>query len=345
MAIGVLVATAVPASAHTVSGQGATNYRTTLTAITPPVPGLTLKVVNLGSNLELTWTGPTDLTVFGYQGEPYLRIGPGGVYRNRLSPATYLNVTRSYGTIPPYADYRAPPDWVKLSSGRTVLWHDHRIHWMGGPTPPPVAAAPGSFHHVLTWKVTMSESGRTITATGALDWVPGSSPWPWLALVLALTVAGVLLGASRHWARGLAALIAVLIGADIVHAVGTGVFAAGSVAHKFAVTFTGSYYSVVAWVLGAIAIRLLLKRSVDGLFAAVFTALVIGLFGGLADVVSLARSQVPFEWGVRAAQVLVSVSLGVGAGVAIGSVVAFRLNRPLPAVDPVGATDAAVASG
>src|SRR5579883_2246551 len=59
MAIGAVVATAVPASAHTVSGQGATNYRTTLKAITPPTPGLTVKVVNLGSDLELTWTGPT----------------------------------------------------------------------------------------------------------------------------------------------------------------------------------------------------------------------------------------------------------------------------------------------
>jgi hypothetical protein len=345
MAIGAVVATAVPASAHTVSGQGATNYRTTLKAITPPTPGLTVKVVNLGSDLELTWTGPTDLTVFGYQGEPYLRVGPDGVYRNRLSPATYLNVTRSYGAIPPYADATAPPDWVKLSSGRTVLWHDHRIHWMGGPTPPPVAADPGSFHHVVTWTVKLADAGKPIAVTGSLDWVPGSSPWPWLAVVLVLAVTGTLVGASRYWARGIAAMIAVLVAADMVHAVGTGVFAAGSVAHKFAVTFTGSYYSVVAWVLGAIAIRLLVKRSIDGLFAAVFTALVIGLFGGLADVVSLARSQVPFEWGIRAAQVLVTVSIGVGAGVVIGSIVAFRLNRPAPAVAPSDVTGAAIAGG
>jgi hypothetical protein len=341
----VLVGTAIPASAHTVSGQGATNYRSTLTAISPPTPGLTVAVVNLGSDLKLTWTGPTNLTVFGYQGEPYLRIGPDGVYRNRLSPATYLNVTRSYGAIPPYADATAPPDWVRLSTGRTVLWHDHRIHWMGGPTPPPVAAAPGSFHQVVTWTVKMSDAGKPIVVTGTLDWVPGSSPWPWLALVLALAVLGTLVGASRHWARGLAALVAVLVAADMVHAIGTGIYAAGSVGHKFAVTFTGSYYSVVAWVLGAVAIRLLLKRSVDGLFAAVFTALVIGLFGGLADVVSLARSQVPFEWGVVAAQVLVAVSIGAGVGVVIGSVIAYRFNRPAPALDPSDATGAAIAGG
>jgi hypothetical protein len=345
MAIGALVATAAPAAAHTVSGQGSTNYRSTLKSVTPPIPGLHVSVVNLGSDLKLTWTGPTDLTVFGYQGEPYLRIGPDGVFRNRLSPAAYLNATRSYGAIPPYADASAKPDWERLSGGRTVVWHDHRIHWMGGPTPPPVAAAPGSFHHVVTWNVKLTEAGTPVVVTGALDWVPGSSPWPWMILIIGLTIVGILIGASRFWAHGLAALVGVLVAADLVHAIGTGAFAAGSLGHKVAVTFTGSYYSIVAWVLGAVAIRLLMKRSVDGLFAAVFTALVIGLFGGLADVVSLARSQVPFEWGVRAAQVLVAVSIGAGAGVAIGSVVAFRFNRPLPAAEQAGTPGPAIASG
>src|SRR5579871_5112088 len=131
----------------------------------------------------------------------------------------------------------------------------------------------------------------------------------------------------------------------MVHAIGTGVFAAGSIGHKIAVTFTGSYYSIVAWVLGAVAVRLLMKRSVDGLFAAVFTALVIGLFGGLADVVSLARSQIPFEWGVRAAQVLVAVSIGAGAGVVIGSGIAFRFNRPLTTAEPAVPPGTAIADG
>ena len=82
-----------------------------------------------------------------------------------------------------------------------------------------------------------------------------------------------------------------------------------------------------------VAIVLLAKRSVDGLFAAVFTALVIGLFGGLADVVGLARSQIPFQWGTTAAQVIIAVSIGVSAGVLIGSILAFRINRPLPVLE------------
>src|SRR6516164_929315 len=62
MALTVLLVTASPASAHTVSGQGATNYRSRLTVVTPPVPGRRVVVVNLGSDLRVTWTGPTTLT-------------------------------------------------------------------------------------------------------------------------------------------------------------------------------------------------------------------------------------------------------------------------------------------
>ncbi|HEY2429295.1 MAG TPA: hypothetical protein VGI06_10215 [Acidimicrobiales bacterium] len=341
----ILGVAAAPASAHTVSGQGATNYRTRLLSVSPALPGLAVRTVDLASFLEVTWTGSPPLVIQGYAGEPYLRIGPDGVYRNRLSPSTYLNVTRTYyATIPAYADAKAPPQWVKVSSGRTVLWHDHRIHWMGGRTPPEVAAAPGQFHHVFPWSITMTEGTTTVHVKGTLDWVPGSSPWGWVGLIVLLAVVGVVAGGSRRWAPALVALLAVLVGADIVHAVGTGLEVHGSVLHKVLLIFAGSYYSVVAWVLGAVAVRLLRRRSIDGLFAAVFTALVIGLFGGLADVVALARSQVPFLFGTVLDRLLISVSLGVGAGVVGGALLAFRRNRP-PVDDGVEGVPGAAAVG
>jgi uncharacterized membrane protein YhaH (DUF805 family) len=331
-ALGGLVLWAAPASAHTVNGQGATNYHTTLDGVSPHVPGLHVRTIDLGSYIEVTWAGSSDLTIQGYQGEPYLRIGPDGVYRNRLSPATYLNVTRSYyAAIPPYADANSAPQWVKLSSGRTVVWHDHRIHWMGGKTPPEVTAAPGAFHHVFPWTVTMTESGTTIHITGTLDWVPGSSPWPWLVGALLLAVVGVLAGRSSRWAFWLSWMLGLIVAADALHAIGTGLDVHGSVVHKLLFIITGSYYSVVAWVLAAVAVRLLRKDTVDGLFAAVFSALVIGLFGGLADVVALARSQVPFLFGTSTDRVVITISLGAGAGIVLGSVLAARHNRA-PAV-------------
>jgi hypothetical protein len=88
-----------------------------------------------------------------------------------------------------------------------------------------------------------------------------------------------------------------------------------------------SYYSVVAWALGLVAIRFLAKRSLDGLFAAVFAALVIGIFGGLTDIGSLSHSQIPFDFGAVTARVIVAVSIGGAAGLLAGSFLAYRRNR------------------
>src|SRR5262245_19554287 len=85
---------ASPAAAHSVGGVGATNFRTTLSALTPAVPGVGLKVIENGSKLELTNTTATEVMVAGYAGEPYARVGPIGTFLNDNSPATYLNADR-----------------------------------------------------------------------------------------------------------------------------------------------------------------------------------------------------------------------------------------------------------
>ena len=89
-----LLVTASPASAHTVSGVGATNWQTSLIGVHPAVPGLAVRVVETGSKLEVSNTG-AELVVIGYDGEPYLRVGPHGVFENLQSPATYLNCSRA----------------------------------------------------------------------------------------------------------------------------------------------------------------------------------------------------------------------------------------------------------
>ena len=67
----------------------------------PAVPGITARVVDLGNKFELTNRTSTEITVLGYEGEPYLRIGPNGVFENLHSQATYINRTRLGGTVPP----------------------------------------------------------------------------------------------------------------------------------------------------------------------------------------------------------------------------------------------------
>src|SRR5687767_11573897 len=100
------------------------NYRTRILAVSPAVDGLSLRVIDAGGRMELTWNGPQDLIVDGYDGEPYLRVGDDGVFTNLRSTATYLNQSRYASSAPPsMADNTAEPSWSKLSGGRTVRWH------------------------------------------------------------------------------------------------------------------------------------------------------------------------------------------------------------------------------
>jgi hypothetical protein len=125
---------------------------------------------------------------------------------------------------------------------------------------------------------------------------------------------------------------AVIVVMDIAHSVAIGFANGGSTATKFAQTFAASIVSVPAWLVGAGAVWFLLRRRIDGFFAAVFTGLIVAVVGGIADVTNLSRSQVPFavlpmSWS----RPIVAVSLGLGFGVALASGLAIRRLDPKPA--------------
>jgi hypothetical protein len=326
-----LVALASPASAHTVSGVGATNWQTTLGTISPAVPGLTIKVVETGSRLELTNHGP-EVVVLGYEQEPYLRVGPHGVFENVLSPATYLNCSRNGCPVSSVANPQAPPQWKQISSGPTVRWHDHRIHWMGTQLPPDVRRAPGQVHQRPPWTVTLKQGATLITVTGHLTWVPGPSPLPWLLLALLLLVGAAAVGVAGAWGLPMAVLVALLTVNDLYHALAIAFSVSGGFGSQMLRFFTGSFYSIIGWILGLLAVRLLLGRRVDGLYAAAFAGVSAALFTGLLDVTVLSHSEAPFNGPLGLDRVTVAVSLGLGIGVAAGAVLALR-RVPRPEYD------------
>jgi len=314
---------ATPASAHTVSGVGATNWRTTLIGLNPAVPGISVRVVETGSRLELTNTG-AELVVLGYEGEPYLRVGPQGVFENTLSPATYLNCRRTGCPVPANANPQAPPQWKKISDGHTVRWHDHRIHWMGGQPPPDVQQAPNQVHQRPPWTVTLQQGATTIAVTGHLTWVPGPSPIPWLLLAALLAAVAVAIGLTGAWGPPLAALVGIVTVNDLYHALGIAFSVSGSLSARMSRFFSGSFYSIIGWVLGLLAIRLLLRRRVDGLYAAAFAGVSAALFTGLLDISVLSHTEAPFNGSMTVDRITVAVSLGLGVGVAAASVLALR---------------------
>ena len=221
LAAGLVVATAAPASAHTVGGEHATNYRTRVLSLSPATAGVALRAIEHGDRLQLTNTSDHDVVVLGYDGEPYLRIGPRGVYENRRSPATYLNRTRLGTDRPPAsADSSAPPEWRRVNGGRTARWHDHRAHWMNSEPPPSVQRASDVQHLIQRFTIKLRSDGETLRARGDVYWVPPPSPWPWVALAVIFGVL-IVVGARTRWsvARVGTALGIVLV-ATAVHAVG-----------------------------------------------------------------------------------------------------------------------------
>jgi hypothetical protein len=347
-----VVSTASAASAHTVSGAGSTNFRTSLTSFTPAVGGLTLAVVENGSRLRLTNTTGTDVTVLGYSGEPYLRVGPGGVFTNLRSGATYLNETRAGTTpIPASADGRPadgerPPVWRRTSAGVTAIWHDHRTHWMSPARPPVVAAAPQERHPVFTWQISFRYGDRPLTARGDLVWIPGPSPAPWVALTagLAALALGVSVG-RRTFLPGLAALLGTLVAADIAHSAGIAADRAGGAGARWHGFITGNGIQLAVWAVGLGAVAALARRRVNGLWVAGMVGAILALADGLPDAGVWYRSSAPFAWSLATARTLTSVTVGLGLGLLAAVALAlWRHDRPAradPAVPPAASREPA----
>ncbi len=201
----------VPALAHGVGGAESSNYRSRITGVVAQaaqggqahgagstVDGLTWRVLAADAYLELTNQTHEEAIVYGYQGEPYLRIGPNGTFENRKAPATYQNTDRYQRVdVPPEADADAEPDWVKLSDQPVHAWHDHRIHWMAFSLPPQVKLEPEREQMLYDWTVPFSLGDRRLAVTGELWWIPGPSPWPWIAVGTVLPLAPVAVVLAR----------------------------------------------------------------------------------------------------------------------------------------------------
>ena len=165
---------AVPAaSAHGPGEKPIPGYSSKVLSVSPAVPGLEVDVEKGDDELELVnGTGKTIL-VYGYAHEPYLRIGPNGVFENAMSPAAYLNQDRFGKTkLPANVSPKATPKWRRVASGATFSWHDHRIHWMSPLPPPAVQKDKGKARHIFDWKVEAAADGKPIAISGTLDWVP-----------------------------------------------------------------------------------------------------------------------------------------------------------------------------
>jgi hypothetical protein len=338
-----VVVSADPADAHGVAGIQPSNFATRVLAVVPRPPGLQVRARDLGNKLELDNHTGRDVTVLGYDDEPYLRVGPGGVFENGRSPAAYLNRNRTGNVpVPRSADPHAPPQWRRIGGGLVVRWHDHRAHWLGSGDPPQVQRDRASRHLVQRWTVTLVSAGTRIAVHGDVEWIPGPAPWGWLALALAL--AGVVVAAahSRAARPAVAASLAVMIAGEAAHVLGSwfGTTVGGTT------KLAASAYAVGGVAVASIALLWVVRR---GVHAAAPLLLLAGLFlalaGGLADVTELYRSQLPTTLPHAWARLEVAAVIGLGSGIAIVGGLRLRpaparTRRPARAPQRAGATSA-----
>ena len=296
--------------------------------MTPAVPGLHVAVRELGARLEVRNDTASDALILGYQGEPYLRVGPAGVYENARSPSVFLNRSQTVGAkVPASYDAQAPPEWRRTGRGREVSWHDHRVHWMGGSEPQVVRDSPGRSHLVSNWVVELRIRGQEVTVRGDLRWVPGPSAVPRLALALIVAVFITVLGFTRRWGALLAVILAALAGIVVVLVGGEWSSTATTTGPWTA--FLSTAYSVlgIAVTLAAVAALVRSRREPSDATAIVLVAAVILTFGsGLADIEYLARSQLPTTLPGPVARTCVALVLGGSLGVL--ATAARKLRRP-----------------
>lgn len=330
-----------PASAHTLTGVQPTNFKSELVSVLPELVGVSVDVLDLGRRIRLSNTGRVDVVVLGYSGEPYLRVGPAGVFENTHSPAVYMNAPSSPATtsttLPRVADPSAPPSWRRISGGRSTTWHDRRTRWEG-PSPDSVRRRPHERQVVSPWLIGVTRGREQGAITGRLVWVPPPSATPWL--VLAAFVAAATIGTlfTRRWAALMGAALVVLVLNDAVHTVASaGATHDGVGSVVFRVLVTG-FYGTIAWVLGGLALQPLLQRRDLGVLLAGIAGFFVALLGGATDAAILGRSQLSFLWPADVARSEVALSLGLGVGLVVAAVWLFlgpgdRLVRSRPA-DP-----------
>lgn len=185
-------ATAGVAVAH-VAGP---DYVSEIRAVTPPVPGLEVRVLGSDSRLEISNPGHHRVVVLGCRGEPYARLQPDGSSQvNERSPATYLNRDRFGTAAPPAeADPRAAPVWRPYATTGPLDWHDHRSHWMGSGRPPQVKNV-SLRTRVFDYRIPIVVDGRRTSIEGTLYWAgrPGAPP---VIAALAIMFIPIVLGGS-----------------------------------------------------------------------------------------------------------------------------------------------------
>jgi hypothetical protein len=250
---------AVPASAsaHAAGPTVALDYRLVLHRAPA---GVAVSVLDGDRDLRVRVDRGT-LVVRGDLGEPMLRIASDGAWANRASVTAVAEKLTAAGH-----------GWVRLTSGPSLTWHEHRL------SPPPYdGGSPGA---VAQFRIPVTLDGRSAVLGGSFVRVTRPAAWPWLAGGAAL---GLLLAAALWLRPRLRVAGAVALGAA-AGAAGLAAFVSFSAADAPSGGVAWGRVAVVAAFGAALAVALVRVRGVRrahlaGIVGAAAAALDLGSLG------------------------------------------------------------------
>lgn len=146
---------------------------TTITSDAEPLDGVTVAVSQGRVPAILLDNGTDDdVVVLGAAGEPFLRIGPDGVFGNRHSPSLAEDQRYRGEQLPGPVDAGAPPDWIRLASEPRYAWLETRARYPRE-QPPTEVVASGRPTRLLDWSVPIEQAGDQVVVTGETTWMTG----------------------------------------------------------------------------------------------------------------------------------------------------------------------------
>jgi hypothetical protein len=254
------------ASPVSADAAGPTDYRSEISGVEPATDAISVTIEGGDAFVRIAAVAGSEVLVFGYEGEPYLRIDADGtVMENRRSPATYLNRDRYGSDVPESASADAEPEWVVVARNGAYAWHDHRAHRMEPFAP--VGASRGDT--VLEGVIPIDVDGRAVSILVTTRWMPAPSPWP--------AVLGAIIGTAATVLAAMAGRVAPVVAVTAAAATVVGWLQYRSL--------PGETEPVAAWwllplvALGFAVVGMLLGRSPTAHAATAIAAVQIALWG------------------------------------------------------------------
>jgi len=158
-----------------------------LSGVTPAVPDLEVRVLDGPvPALFVRYPGSSTLGFAGLSGEPFLRIGPDGVWANKRSPTWYMSGAQVIQDVPPEADPYADPAFERVSPQPVWTWLEYRARL---PEPDAGYDLGDRPRVVLRWSTPGSVDDAPLAIAGEVRWEPpapgegrGRGPGPWWPL-------------------------------------------------------------------------------------------------------------------------------------------------------------------